>query len=85
MVAVWNRLKTTDVKLNSSVKSHQKTLKAGIHSFPAWCSTQKGLRGEKSGSLLVFLDKTLNDMHPSLCSRQVPGPSSVLVVVAQPD
>ena len=33
--------------------------------------------------LVVFLDKTLNGMSPSLCGRQMAGPSSLLVVVAQ--
>ena len=33
--------------------------------------------------LVVFLGKTLNEMPPSSCDRQVVGPSSQLVMVAQ--
>ena len=35
--------------------------------------------------LVVFLGKALNEMPPSLCGRQMAGPSSLLVVVAQSD
>ena len=40
----------------------------------------------KPASLLVVsLGKALNGMPPSLCGRQMVGPSSLLVVVAQSD
>ena len=35
--------------------------------------------------LVVFLDKGLNGMPPSLCGRQMVGSSSLPVVVAQSD
>ena len=39
----------------------------------------------KQASLLVSLGKALNGMPPSLCGRQMVGPSSLPVVVAQSD
>ena len=35
--------------------------------------------------LVVSLEKALNGMPPSLCGRQMVGPSSIPVVVAQSD
>ena len=35
--------------------------------------------------LVVFLGKALNGMSPSLCGRQMVGPSSLPAVVAQRD
>ena len=35
--------------------------------------------------LFVSLDKTLDEMSPSLCGRQMMGPSSLLIPVAQSD
>ena len=37
------------------------------------------------GLLVVFIGKALNGMLPSLCRKQVVGPSSLLVLVAQSD
>ena len=66
----------------SKVKSHQKTFKNGIHSFPAWRSANRDSVENKPASLLVVsLGKTLNWMPPSLCARQMVGPSSLPVVV----
>ena len=68
------------------VKSYQKTLNNGIHSFPAWRSAHRDSVESKPASLLVvFLGKTFNGMPPSLCGRQVAGRSSLTVVVAQSD
>ena len=35
----------------SQIKSYQKTLKKGIHSFPAWRSAQKGQCAEQASKL----------------------------------
>ena len=78
-----------DLGFVSLVESYQKTLKNGIHSFPAWLSAPKGWRPSvenKPASLLVVsLGKALNGMPPSLCGRQMVGPSSLPVAVAQSD
>ena len=41
------------------------------------------VENKPAGLLVVSLGKTLNGMPPSLCGRQVVGPSSLPVVVAQ--
>ena len=75
---------SVDLGFISQVESHQKTLKNGIHSFPAWCSAHRNSVENKPASLLVVsLSKTLNGMPPSLCGKQVVGPSSLPIVVAQ--
>ena len=67
-------------------ESYQKTLKNGIHSFPASCSADRDSVENKPAILLVVsLDKALNEMPPSSCGRQVAGPSSLLIAVAQSD
>ena len=78
---------SVDLGFISLVESHQKTLKNGIHSFPAWRSAYKRDSVEsKPASLLVLsLGKALNGMPPSLCGRQMVGPSSLPVVVVQSD
>ena len=40
------------------------------------------MENKPASLLVVSLGKTLNGMPPSLCGRQVVGPSSLLVVVA---
>ena len=76
-------LQSVDLGFISQVESYQKTLKNGIRSFPAWRSTNRDSAENKPASLLVVsLGKTLNGMPPSLCGRQVVGPSSLPVVVA---
>ena len=40
---------SVEVGFNPLVESYQKTLKNGIHSFPAWRSTFRGGRGEQAG------------------------------------
>ena len=68
------------------VESYQKTLKNVIHSFPAWRSAHRDSVENKPASLLVVsLGRALNGMPPSLCGRQMVGPSSLPVVVAQSD
>ena len=70
----------------SQVESYQKTLKNVIHSFPAWCSALRDNVENKPASLfVVFLGKALNWVSLSSCGRQVAGPSSLPVLVAQSD
>ena len=73
-----------DMGFISLVESCQKTLKSSIHSFPAWRSAQKNsVENKPASSLAVSLGKTLNGISPSLCDRQVAGPSSLPVVATQ--
>ena len=59
--------------------SHTKRLlKNDLHSFPAWRSAHRDSVENKPASLLVvFFSKTLNGTPPSLCGRQMVGPSSL--------
>ena len=69
-----------DLWFISQVKSYQKTLKNGIHSFPAWRSASRDSVEEKPAiSLAVSLGKTLNGLPPSLCDRQMAEPSSLQI------
>ena len=43
------------------------------------------MENKPASLLVVFLGKALNGMPPSLCSRQMVGPSSLPVVVVQSD
>ena len=43
------------------------------------------MENKPASLLVVSLGKALNEMPPSLCGRQVMGPSSLPVVVAQSD
>ena len=63
-------------QLDRKVESYQKTLKNGIHSFPAWRSAYKrdSVENEPASLLVVSLGKALNGMPPSLCGRQVALP-----------
>ena len=77
---------SVDLGFISFVESYQKTLKNGIHSFPSWRSAHRDSVENKPASLLIVsLGKALNGMLPSLCGRQMVGPSSLPVVVAQSD
>ena len=67
---------SVDLGFIFQVESYQKTLKNGIHSFPGWRSANRKSVENKPASLLVFLGKTLNGMPPSLCGRQMLGPST---------
>ena len=74
---------SVDLEFIPQVELYQKTLKNGIYSFPAWRSANRHSVENKPASLLVvYLGKTLNGMPPSLCGRQMEGPSSLPVVVA---
>ena len=68
------------------VESYQKTLKNVIHSFPAWHLALRNNVEIKPASLFVeSLSKALNWVFLSSCGRQVAGPSSLPVLVAQSD
>ena len=83
MVVRASAAQPVDLGFISQVESYQKTLKNGIHSFPAWRSAHRDSGENKTASLLVvFLGKTLNGMPPFLCVRQMVGPSSLPIVVA---
>ena len=71
-----------DLGFISQVESYQKTLKNGIYSFLLGAQQNKNSVENNPASLLVSLGKTLNAMPPSLCGRQMVGPSSLPVVVA---
>ena len=43
------------------------------------------MENKPASFLVVSLDKALNGMPPSFCGRQVVGPNSLPVVVAQSD
>ena len=56
---------SVDLGFISLVESYQKTLKNGIHSFPAWRSAHKDSVENKPASLFVVsLGKALNGMPP---------------------
>ena len=76
---------SVDLGFVSLVESYLKTLKNGIHSFPAWRLAHRDSVENKPASLLVSLGKALNGMPPSLCGRQMVGPRSLPVVVVQSD
>ena len=79
-------LQSVDLGFIDQVESHQKTLKNGIYSFPAWGSGNRESVENRPACLpVVFLGKALNGMPPSLCGRQVAGTSSLTIVVAQSD
>ena len=65
---------SVDLGIISQVESYQKTLKNGIHSFPAWRSAHRDSVENKPASLLVvFLGKSLNCIPPSLCGKTGDG------------
>ena len=75
-----------DLGFISLVESYQKTFKKMV--FTASLLGAQHIRDSvenKPASVLVFLGKALNGMPPSLCGRQMVGPSSLPVVVAQSD
>ena len=73
---------SVDLGFISQVESNQKTLKNSIYSFPASAQQNRDSVENRPASLLVFSGKALNGMPPSLCGRQMVGPSSLPVVVA---
>ena len=64
---------SVDLGFISLVESYQKTLKTGIHSFPAWHSAfRKIVENKPANSLVEFLGNALNGTLPPFCGRQVP-------------
>ena len=77
---------SVDVGFIPQVESYQKTLKNGIHSFPAWRSAHRDCVENMPASLFVVsMGKAINGMPPSSCDRQVVESSSRPVVVAKSD
>ena len=77
---------SVDLGFISLVESYQKTLKMvftasllGAHHI------RDSVENKPASLLVVSLGKALNRMPPSLCGRQMVGPSSLPVVVAQSD
>ena len=65
---------SVDVGFNPQVVSYQKTLKNGIHGFPAWRSARTDSVENKQASLLVVsLGKALNGMPPYSCADRWRG------------
>ena len=63
---------SADRRFISLAESYQKTLKNGIHSFPAWRSALKGYCGEQAGKFACcVLGQVIEQDAPSLCGRQV--------------
>ena len=82
MVRAWQ---SVDLRFVPQVESYQKTLKNGIHSFPAWRSAREDSEIKMASLVVVSLGKARNGMPPSSCGKQVAGLSSLPVVVAQSD
>ena len=63
---------SVDLEFIPFVESYQKTLKNGIHSFPAWRSAFKGCCVEQACKFAyVSLGRALNKTFTSSCGRQV--------------
>ena len=79
-------MQSVDLGFIPEVESYQNTLKNGIQSFAAWRSAHKVTVEYKPAKLLVVsLDKALDGTLPSSCGRQMAGPSSLHILVAQSD
>ena len=67
---------SVDLEFIPYVESYQKTLKNGIHSFPAWRSAEKrdNVENKPASLLVVSLGKAVNGTPPPLCCRQVAHP-----------
>ena len=79
-------LQSVDLRFIFQVESYQKTLKNDIHAFPAWHSAHwDSVKNNLASLLVVSLGKALNGMPPCLCGRQMVGPGSLPVMVAQSD
>ena len=77
-------LQSVDLGLISRGELYRETLKNCIHNLLAWRSACRDSVENKPASLLVVsLGKALKGIPPSSCGRQVTGPSSLPVVVAQ--
>ena len=70
----------------SLVELYQKTLKMVFTaSLLGALQNRDSVENKPASLLVVSLSKALNGMPPSLCRRQMVGPSSLPVVVAQSD
>ena len=77
---------SVDLGFISLVESYQKTLKNGTTASLLGAQHLRDSVENKPASLLVVsLGKALNGMPPSSYGRQMVGPSSLPVVVAQSD
>ena len=77
---------SVDLGFISQVESYQKTLKMVFAASLLDAQHIKDSVENKPASLLVVsLGKAFNGTPPSLCGRQMVGPSSLPVVVAQSD
>ena len=77
---------SVDLGFISQVESCQKTLKMVFTASLLGARHMRDSVENKPVSLLVVsLSKTLNGMPPSLCGRQMVGPSSLPVAMAQSD
>ena len=74
---------SVDLGFISLVESYQKTIK--IVFTASLLGAQQNRDSVENKPLVVPLGKALNRMPPSLCGRQMVGPSSLPVVVAQSD
>ena len=84
VVARASALQWVDLGFISQVESYQKTLKMKFTSSLLGAQHKRDSAGNKPASLLVAsLDKALNGMPPSLCGRQVVGPSSLPAVAVR--
>ena len=82
VVVIVSASQSVDLGFIFQLESYQKTLKNGIHRFPAWRSAHRDSVEKKPSLLVVSLGKALNGTPLPLCSRQVVWPSSLPVVVA---
>ena len=77
---------SVDLGFISLVESYQKTLKMVFTaSLLGAQQNRNSVKNKPASFLVVSLGKALNGMPPSLCGRQMVGPSSLPVVVAQSD
>ena len=77
---------SVDLGFISLVESYQKTLKMVFTaSLLGAQHIRDSVENKPASFLVVSLGKALNGMPPSLCGRQMVGPSSLPVVVAQSD
>ena len=77
---------SVNLRFISQVESYQKTSKMLLTASLFGAKFKKIVVESKPASLLgVSLGKALNEMPPSLCGRQVAEPSSLTIVLAQPN
>ena len=78
---------SVDLGFISLVESYLKTLKKMVFTASLLGAQQirDSVENKPASLLVVSLGRALNGMPPSLCGRQMVGPSSLPVVVAQSD